>query len=613
MSTVTKYKINGVETEPFREAQDVTVSADYGTETQAALDIDSIKLVDSAGALNSQKLRELWTNNPVEGAPFSIEISDGVNSFDFEFFFDYTKLIFLSDVETEVGLKKDQSLDEFDFRAQGITQTLLLQKNFLGRPVYQPVPYVVENRKTLLEKIQILTQTFSVIKTVIDEVHKIINIASDVPSGGGVIALTNLAVSLAALVTLSQQLISLLEQVQESFFPPVKYHSGLKPATFIRQACLYMGYDGVEFGTLTDIMDELTWLGSKNDEEGVPQFLLTVAPPTVLNIQSGLFKPGDQGYFLSDAIDILTNQFRLRRAIINNTLHLRPENDPFWTTQSGYQLPEVKVEQIFAENGTIRPNYEDLTSSLIIEYSVDDSDKWTLEDLKDEGNPDSTGKIISVKTIEPISVNDQRKVLTRGGKQLTIPHCLASRKNQIDDLVDLFTGTTDQFNAFKDQIELYLNQFAQQLNASNPGVASFISTIGNRTGAIKVENDFFSIPKQMLIETNPQGLPTIPSDFAEKIGSQALIENYHSWDSFIPGERNASEPTQTAAKYIYEGVRIPFGLQDFVDTLNNAYFTTVNGEVGKFIKIDWNVRGDFATVDYWIYNNWMSNIEENIT
>ena len=615
MATITKYKINGIGTEPFREAQDVTISADYGTETQPALSLDSITLVDSAGALNSKKLLDLWTNLPTEGAPFSIEITDSNISYDFDFYFDYTKMVFLSDVETQVGLLKDKSLTQFDFRAQGITQTLLNQKGFLGNNDYTPVPYIVENRKTILEKIQILATTFSTIKTIIDEIHKIYNLASDIPTGGALVALANVASSLAALAVLSVQLFNLLKQIGETFFPPVKYHSGLKPKTFIQKSIEYMGYDGVNYGTLTDIMERLTWIGSKNNEKGVPQYSLISIPNSILQSLSGLFKPADYGYFLIDAIDLLTSQFRLRRAIINNVLHLRPENDPFWATQSGYQLPPMKVEQIFANNGTIRPNYEDVQSSLIIEYSTDDSDLWTLEDLKDESNPNTTGKIISVKTVEPIVVNDQRKNLLRGSKIVNIPHCLASRKDVLDDLFDLFLGSATQFDDFEVQLEAIISSFASTLGAGAPAMAtsSFLTSFGNRSGAMKVENDYFSIPKQMLLVDNNQGLTTIPETFADEIGAQALIENYHSWDSFIAGERNPNNPNETAGKFVYEEVKIPFGLQDFNTVLNNAFFTTQSGEVGKFEKIDWNVRGDYAIVTYWVYNSWLINIEENIT
>jgi len=607
------YELDGQGTEPFAQSDEINVSADFGTESQPSVSLDIQTFKDSAGALNSSKIREAWLNNPVEGIDFDLGINNLTNSFLLDFFVDYTNMVFTSDVETDVKLIKKRSLEEFDFRAQGLTQELLNFKGLFGNNDWQPIPYVVENRKTLLEQVYLVGQTYTVIKTIVDEVHKLLNIASDIPTIGSAAAFANLAASIAAITTLSAQLKTLLEQIQEAFFPPVRYHSGIKPATFITKAVQYMGYDGVEFGTLTSIMNRLAWCGSKNNEKGTPQYLLVGIPTTALQLKAGLFKPGDQGFFLTDCIDILTNQFRLRRAIIDNVLHLRPENDPFWISQSGYQLPDVKVEQVYADNGTIKPNYDDVTSSLIVEYSTDDSDLWTLEDLADEADENSTGKIISVKTIEPLQVTDQRKVLLKGSKIVNIPHCLASRKDQIDDLLTLFLGTADEFNAFKDTIENILAQWGQVLGAGNPAIDSFVTSLGNRTGAMKVENDYFSIPKQMLLEENGQGLPTIPATFADEIGAKALIQDFHSWDSFIPGERNPQDPSQTAAKLLYEQVRIPFGLNDFATILNNAYFTTLNGEVGKFTKVDWNVRGDFAIVDYWIYNNWMTNIEENIS
>jgi hypothetical protein len=625
MATVTKYKLNGDEITPYRNAEDITVSADFGTESQPSLDIESISLVDSAAGLNSQKLRNFWSNNPAEGVPFSIQITGGTNAFDFDFFCDYAKMKFLSDVETEIGLIKDNSLTQFDDRAQAITQTLLYQKNFLTSGDYTPVPYMVQNRKTLLERIILFVKLFGIVKSIYDEVHKLTNIAEDIISFGIIIALVNLINTIINLGLLIAQLVTTLIQIQRAFFPPVRYHAGLKPKKFIEKAVLYMGYDGVEFGNhvpvnsqtgmgFGDIMRELTWLGSKNNEKGVLQASLLLFGGGLTHQRSGLMKPGDFGYFLSDCIALLTDQFRLRRAIINNKLHLRPESDPFWITQSGYQMPDIKIEQIFAQNGTVRPNYDELNSSLIVEYSTDDSDLWTLEDLKDSADENSTGKIISVKTVEPINVNDERKNILKGSKLVTIPHCLANRKDIVDDLLNFFFSISDKYNSLKETINDTIDEFQDSLNGQGPvNLLEFIVTVGNRTGSCKIENDYFSVPKQMLLQDGAFDLPTIPYDFADTIGAEALVREWHNWDSFVPGVRDPNNPNYTAAKYVYEDVKIPLGLDDFVTILNNAYFTTSNGQIGKFTKLDWNIRGDYAIASYWIYNNWVSNIEENIT
>lgn len=618
MATVTTFKIDGQTTTPYRQAEELVINAMFGTEAQPSINLDSIDVTDNGQDLNSTKVKSLWQADPTKGAPFSIGVSDGVDSFDFNFFMDYTKMVFKSEVETTVGLIKDSSLDEFDKRAEGITQRLLSYKGILTGADFTNVPYIVRNRKTDLEKLQLLQQSFNVLKSIADEVHKIINIASDIPTLGAAPALINLTVTIAAIIQLFNQLFDLFEQIQETFFPPIRYHAGLKPKTFIEKAVVnHMGYDAVDFGShpapvsgipFDELMNQLVWLGSKNQQKGYPAFL--PFQPTFL--RDGIFSPSDNGYFLASCLDTLTRQFRLRRAIIDNVLHLKPENDPFWINQSGYQLPDVKVEQVFANNGTIRPNYEDLLGNTIIQFATDDSDKWTLDDLIDEEDEDSTGKIISVKVVESTTTTSNRKNLLNKGKNVSIPFALAVRNSPIDDLLDLFGESTQLLENLKDSIKDRLDEFASQLAQSMPQLNIFIESVQNRVGALKVENDFFSTPKQMLITENSNGFPTIPVDYADKIGAKALMLNYHSWDSFIPGNRNPNNTQQTAAKYVYESVKIDFGIKDFSTVLNNAYFTTINGKIGAFTRIAWNVLNDSAEVDYWIYEDWMSNIEEDI-
>ena len=618
MATVTTFKIDGQTTTPYRQAEELVINAIFGTEAQPSINLDSIEVTDNGQDLNSTKMRSLWQADPTKGAPFSIGVSNGVDSYDFDFFTDWNKLVFNSEVDTAVGLIKDSSLDQFDERAKGITQQLLSYKGILTGADFTNVPYIVKNRKTDLEKLQLLQQSFNVLKSISDEVHKIINIASDIPTGGAAVALVNLTVTIAAVIQLFNQLFDLFEQIQETFFPPIKYHAGLKPKTFIEKAVVdYMGFDAVDFGNhpapvsgipFGDLMNQLVWLGSKNQQKGFPAFI----PFQSDFLRDGIFTPSDTGYYLSSCIETLSNEFRLRRAIIDNVLHLKPENDPFWTNQSGYTLPDVKIEQIFANNGTIRPNYNEFYGNTVIQYLTDDSDKWTLDNLIDEEDEDSTGAIISVKIVDSTTATNEKRNIINQGKNVNIPFALAVRNSPIDDLFDIFGESTQLLEDLKQSIKDRLEQFSSQLSQSMPQLNIFIESVENRVGVLKVENDFFSTPKQLLIVENSNGFPTIPIDFADKIGAKALMLNYHSWDSFIQGNRNPNNPQQTAAKYLYEGVKIDFGIKDFSTILNNSYFTTVNGKIGAFTRIAWDVLGDSADVDYWVYEDWMNNIEEDI-
>lgn len=610
MATITKYKLNGSTVSPFRDASDVALNAVFGEEVQADISIDEVVFADGAESLNSTTLRNAFNLNPIEGIDFSYTVQNQTNYLDFNFYTDYSRLKYLASNETSVGMIKDSSLNQFNTRAQGITMRLLEFKSILLNADSSPFPYVVENRKTELEKIQLLSQAFQVVRSITLEVRNLINIASDLPTLGVVFAGINLAVSLLAITALFQQLGTLFLQIQESFFPAIRYHSAIKPKTFIEKAAVnYMGYDAVEFGSYGNwerIINGLTWCPSKNEEIGLP--IYSTQPFT------GILKPNNTGYDLFSCKEELKATFKLRDAVIDNVYHLRPEQDPFWLSNSNYVLPDTLIEtSILGGTGSYRPNFEDLNSSTIIQFLTDDSDLNTLDDLIDSEDENSTGRIISVTTVEPITVTNQRKVLLKGSKSINIPFALAVRKQTlVDELLEIFTGGNAFLSELKEKIEERLAEFASAFASGNPAMEVFISSVADRSGACTVENHFFSVPKMAIVETSALGSPRIPADFADLIGAKALYNNHHVWDSFIEGKRNPDNPNETAAKHIYEGVRIPFGLDDYMAVVNNAYFNTNSNGIGKFISLNWEIENDIATISFWVYNNWAKNIQENV-
>jgi hypothetical protein len=44
--------------------------------------------------------------------------------------------------------------------------------------------------------------------------------------------------------------------------------------------------------------------------------------------------------------------------------------------------------------------------------------------------------------------------------------------------------------------------------------------------------------------------------------------------------------------------------------LNNAYFTTESGKLGRYTALNWKVLSDKVTANYWIQKNWLINSEE---
>lgn len=587
MATITKYKLNGIDYTPPREWAGTEILATFdGDSVQANITTSEFSFVNDA-----KNAIDLWmASTPTEGIPLEVSVSNETTTYGaFSGYLDFRTLQYLSDIEATCGIKQDNGIASLDTRLRGITMELLQQKGAYLTSDFCHIPYIVENRKTLLEKVYLLAQAYSIVKTGVDEVHKIINIASDITSAGIVQALVNLTVTLVNLVLLINRLVDLLQEIQDSFFPPIRYHKGISLYTAILRAVSYCGYSLQMDSTLATIMQKYKLCPSKSDEIGALNTSSTA---------SGILKPQDFGYVASDLFALANRAFFTKVAIQGNTVILRTWNDPFWIQSSSYTMPNVKVEQAFINNGSWSPNYNELDSSRILEYTRDESDLWTLTNVNDQ---------ISVTTVSPVVVNNQSRVLLTGSEQINIPYALCVRKDVVDELLDEFLGTASGLDQIKNTIEIEFNSVAGILGTAFPALGNFIDTVMNRTGCLKVENHFFSLPKVVYLETNNR----IPENYADIIGAIALSNNYHSYKSFVPGVRNPLNPADTNAKYVYTGVTIPFGINDFNTLINNSYFTTVNGQVGKFTSIKWLPDKDKAECDFWIQTNWAVNLQEN--
>jgi len=613
------YKLEGQTRQPFRDSKNIELEANFGLENTADLTLSNAIFSNNDKSLDRDFIQSKADATPLEGIDVTIEISDVINgvpfNFDFEFFTDWRKLIDLSDNSLSVGLKNRESVISFDKRAAGVTFALLEDKNLLNVFDYSNIPYIVENRKTELEKIQLLVQAFIIFKSIADEIFKIINIAADISTLGVAQALVNLTLTIANLILLIQKLGQLIGDIIFAFFPPVLYHSGIKPKVFLQKTVEYLGYDAIEFGShipigatksFGEIMDAVTWCPSKNDEVGIPM--------NVLNPVSGALKAGDFGYNAAATMELLVKKYNLKRGIIDNVVHLKPKSDPFWLQSAGAPEPTALVEDTpIYTNGQKHRNYEEFFSNTIEEYATDDSDYWSNVDLADENNPASGDKIISGVIVEPISVTNQKRVISEQGIKIDIPHALCTRKDVLDDLIDLMGSLVSELNGMGDVIKEQFDTVVSLLGTNFPQVATILSTFGGRSGVMKVENHFFTTAKCVFLEEIDTGLeiaPRIPVDFADHIGARALIEHYQNYNSFVPGVRNPNNLDDTNAKDIFEDVKIHMNIEKFTQILNNPYFSTTSGSEGKYHTVKWNVDGDFAIVTFWKQEPWMKNVEQ---
>jgi hypothetical protein len=598
MATIISQKLNGIPIYGFRNSDQFELNAQFGINAQASLNITSWEFSNNERTLNSDILRTAHDTLPTEGAIFELEVSDGVISFPFRFICDYkTEYTLLSENTTRVALKLDKSIQSLiDLNGADITMSYLEYLGELTTSDYINHPYVVENRKTLLEKVQILATLAFVIKSTHDEIFKLIAISSDFPTIVGTAqAIINLALTISNLLILSLQIIDLIKQINENFFPPIRYHSAIELKKFITKACEYLGYT-VEYGTW---LENPVLIPSKNDEIGNKE-------PNTTDTQSGILKIDDYGHSLDESFEIAKQMANVDLAIIGDVLHCRPKSDPFWLESSGYVMPDVLIENDpLYSGGQKRFNREELKAATTIEYVTDDSDYWTIQKLANDYNGDR----ISTTIVVPETIVNKRRVNIGNSETITIPYSLAVRKNTFSDLLESFSQLSNQFQAYVDAIKDKWESVEDIIEQSPVDLGALPEFSFARDGALRVENHFFSTPKISILEL-VNGRYRIPEDFNYKIGAKSIYNKYYKWNSLVSGVRNPDDPEDTNGKLIHEGVRIPFNLINFNTILNLGYFTTSDGKLGKFINAPWNVNGDFMTADFWIQENWANNIKE---
>ena len=597
MASIGNFTLNGVPFDTVREAKGWSINAQFGLNPQPSINLENLSITNTEKSNTKDKFMTFHDDLPTEGCRVGFDVSDGLITFPFTFIADYNSLIETAVNEITCNFKLDKSIDSLlDLQGEDITMSLLKYKGYLNSSHYVAHPYIIQNRKTVLEKLSLATNSVLIIKSMIDEMFKLINIAADITSGGVVQALINLGQSIAGLVLLSNQIADLITKIRESFFPPILYHSAIKLKTFIQRSCDYLGYS-VEFGTWTE---DIVLIPSKYDEVGY----LT---PEVVFFQDGILKVSDFGHNLKESFALAKQLANINLGIIDNTLHCRPLNDPFWESISSYVMPSVLIEtSVLANNGTKRKNREDLYVADILEYSTDDSDYWTIQ----ANVNDSNGDRYCTALTSPILVVNQRDVNLRGIKRETIPYALAVRKGVVNDLLDSLNQLNADFYNYVTNITEVFGGVESILDETLPSLPTIEAFIETRNGALKVENHFFSTPKISILEPNALGELRIPENFNDLIGAKALFKKYFNYNSLVPGVRNPLDFSDTNGKEIFENVRIRFNIKEFEQLLNNSYFYTEDGKKGKFTAINWDVDKDSAVCDFWVKTPWLKNVEQ---
>ena len=134
-------------------------------------------------------------------------------------------------------------------------------------------------------------------------------------------------------------IIQMAKVVFDTLVPPLKKHKAIKLTTALSKVCSHFGY-GFTAPSISEFQN-LYYLPSNPNLDDTTAFGFI---QTTRGTQQGIPNSGDYGYRCDEMFELAKKLTYSKIAIIGNTVHLRPENDPFWLQQSTWNLPDTLLE-----------------------------------------------------------------------------------------------------------------------------------------------------------------------------------------------------------------------------------------------------------------------------
>lgn len=572
--------LNGKSVSVPKDFFDVGVKASFGEEIQANLTTDEFTFILDAYETIIEWIRDGRRGGVgiFEGIPVSILNSNGQNNVSiFSGILDLQAETTIQENLNQVStrLRQDNSLNQLSELLEPLDYGYLKSLGVITPGDYVPVDYVVDKIDNGLETITTFITIYLLSKQLADSIKEIGETAAIIagisasglpgPVGAAIYSVAVAIVQVAYAATLLILIVDFGVDLFNIIVQPQRTHRGIPFRTLLEKACEYVGYG---FATTVEDLDNLVYLPSN---QNVDEFGLKSVFTSIGSITEGIPNPGDIGYTCPEMFQIARDLFNARFAIVGGTVQFHTESSPYWISQSGWEKPPVirdRAEQSY------RYNTDELRASILIQFQTDIVDEYTIANYR--------GTAFQVLTDANAIRNPANKTI-KNADRVDIPLALGNRKEQLNGFEQ---GLASLANLFDDIASVF---------GGRPNLAKKIK---NKVGVLRVSNNNHSVPKLLWLQGG-----RIPSNQRALFSAKTLWDKYHNEKSFV-------QNNFTRQRRYVENEVIPFGLNDFVTLLNNAYFRDENGQVGKIVDLEWNLSKDFATISYWVQEIYTSNLRE---
>lgn len=579
------FTLNGKSINAPIEWNDIEILASFDNESvQANISTDKFTFVNAARAeiLNYIQEGESGGLGIFEGLPFSIAASNSDTSISvFDGFLDLSDE--LSDLteegRIEASIVKQDGLNSLEDRLSAITYEYLYQEGFITDDDFIDVPYVVVKPTSFIEVAILSISVYLLAKSVAEQAEKIsrtaANAAAHLTGGatGSAASTAFLFVSLGIDIAYALQLIAaitnLLISTINTLNPIKRNHKGIKVLTLLSAAADFVGY---QLETDLSELDKLVYLPSNpnTDTENINGLLGITG-----SIKKGIPNTQDNGYQVLELFNICKRLFYAKFAISDNgtRLQFRSEGSSYWLKTASYELPDVLLNEK-------RYNTDQLNANKLFSFDTDISDKWTISNFK--------GTSYEVITDAITTSTPKRKAL-KGLGEVRFGVCLGNKKETLTPVENILLGLATAADALINS----LRTFTQKPEST------LANQIKSKINLLKVSDNNHSKPKLLLLDDAGVIVP----DDRSTLSAKALYENYHSFDSFVQGNYNGQ-------KIVYNGVKVPFGLNDYIKLADNSYIATSEGNQAKVTAVRWRLGADYAIIDFWIRQPYTKNLKE---
>ncbi len=578
VNTRLEFLLTGLPINAPAEWTDIEINASFDDDgVQASIGTESFRFVNINTSKSSNIIRDWVSNdNPgiFHGVPFQIKGKNNVNSLNV--FDGYLNLVdgleYLEDGSTVANIIKKDGLDDLNLRLEALNWGFLKLSGDVTQADYTTVSYVVEKKFNFFEILMSNIVLFLLVKELQESITRLAQKIADAAahltggiSGSAAAAAWSVATAIIQLLyttLIAIAVINLGNRLLETLLPRVRQHKAIQLRRAMTIVANKLGYGFVS--PITEL-DNVYFLPSNTEQDNVSAFSGLITQ--LKGIQNGVPHLTDPGYNCLDFFKYIQQLTNSRFAIENGNIQFRSKNDPYWVKTATYVMPDVQVNQLF--------NAADMKARWALLMAIDNRDEWTIDNYQ--------GTSYEVQT-DAINTPDIKAKFILGRNEINIPWSLGNRKDELNGIERLLKSVA---------------QFLDTVVNTLGGSSNLAGKINNKIGMLKVTHNNHTKPKLLYLTGGK-----LPINHRTQFSAKVMWDKYHNEQSWV--QNNYGQQ-----RLVFKGVKIPFGLESFLQLVNNSYFHDPQNRKGKMTNLRWNMFGDFAIVDFWIQEPYTKNLKES--